>query len=58
MPDRTLVAFFFFFQIFGGQFGMALILGTVVLSKKVTKHPLLVSFLASWMLYSTSFCLL
>ncbi|KAL5485051.1 hypothetical protein ACEPAI_7693 [Sanghuangporus weigelae] len=58
MPDSTLVTFFFFFQIFGGHFGMALILGTVALSKNVKKHPLLVSFLANWVLYSISFCLL
>ncbi|KAJ6630277.1 hypothetical protein B0H10DRAFT_1983876 [Mycena sp. CBHHK59/15] len=56
---RTLlIACFMFLQIFGGHFGIPLILLTAALSKKVQRHPMLVNFCVTWFIYATSFTLL
>ncbi|KAL5485049.1 hypothetical protein ACEPAI_7691 [Sanghuangporus weigelae] len=52
------VVSFFFFQIFGGQVGIPVILLTLYFSKGARKHPMLVNFLVTWIIYSVSFCIL
>ncbi|KAJ7778794.1 hypothetical protein DFH07DRAFT_796022 [Mycena maculata] len=54
----ALVTAFMFLQIFGGHFGVPLIILTVLLSKKVQRHPMLLNFCAGWFIYTTSFTLL
>lgn len=49
---------FFFFQIFGGQVGIPVILLTLYFTKGVKKHPMLVNFLVTWIVYSVPFCIL
>ncbi|KAF8191624.1 hypothetical protein K438DRAFT_1762793 [Mycena galopus ATCC 62051] len=55
--QSALVAGFMFLQIFGGHFGMPLILLTTVLSKKVQRNPMLVNFCVCWFIYATSYTL-
>ncbi|KAJ6500745.1 hypothetical protein C8R45DRAFT_1210471 [Mycena sanguinolenta] len=52
------IAGFMFLQIFGGHFEIPLLLLTGVFSKKVQRHPLLVNFWVTWIIYTTSFTLL
>ncbi|KAJ6500744.1 hypothetical protein C8R45DRAFT_978971 [Mycena sanguinolenta] len=52
------IAGFMFLQIFGGHFGIPLLLLTSVFSKKVQRHPMLVNFWVTWIIYTTSFTLL
>ncbi|KAJ7932697.1 hypothetical protein B0H13DRAFT_2650693 [Mycena leptocephala] len=54
----SLIAGFMFLQIFGGHFGIPLILLTTAFSKKVQRHPMLINFCVTWSLYATSFTLL
>ncbi|KAF7331221.1 hypothetical protein MSAN_02440900 [Mycena sanguinolenta] len=51
------IAGFMFLQIFGGHFGMPLLLLTSVLSKKVQRHPMLINFWVTWIIYTTAFTL-
>ncbi|KAF7331220.1 hypothetical protein MSAN_02440800 [Mycena sanguinolenta] len=51
------IAAFMFLQILGGHFGIPLLLLTSVLSKKVQRHPMLVNFWVTWIIYTTSFTL-
>jgi len=55
--QNALIAGFMFLQIFGGHFGMPLILLTTVLSKKVQRNPMLVNFCVCWFIYATSYTL-
>lgn len=54
----TISVVYFFLQIFGGHLGIPVILLTFFLKKDLRKHPLLINFLVTWVLYSSSFCLL
>lgn len=45
-------------QLAGGQVGMPIIILTYFLNKNVKRHPVLVNFWFTWMLYSVSYCLL
>ncbi|KAI5123861.1 hypothetical protein M0805_005678 [Coniferiporia weirii] len=49
---------FFLLQILGGHIGVPIILLTLFVAKGVRRHPMLVNFLATWVIYSTSFCIL
>ncbi|KAF7373265.1 hypothetical protein MSAN_00535400 [Mycena sanguinolenta] len=44
-------------KFWGGHFGIPLLLLTSVLSKKVQRHPMLVNFWVTWIIYTTSFTL-
>ncbi|KAF7338008.1 hypothetical protein MVEN_02024700 [Mycena venus] len=44
-------------QIFGGHLGIPVVLLTAAFSKKVQRHPVLISFLATWVIYATPFTL-
>ncbi|PAV19456.1 hypothetical protein PNOK_0439000 [Pyrrhoderma noxium] len=55
-PNAIII--FFVFQILGGHVGIPFILLTFYLSKGIPRHPLLINFLVTWMIYSTSFCIL
>ncbi|KAI5123862.1 hypothetical protein M0805_005679 [Coniferiporia weirii] len=56
---RTIiVSVYFFLQIFGGHFGVPIILITLLTKKDMQRHPLLINFLVTWVLYATAFCLL
>ncbi|KAI0089244.1 hypothetical protein BDY19DRAFT_133221 [Irpex rosettiformis] len=48
---------FFSLQIIGGHVGVPIILATFLISG-VRRHPLVVNFLGTWIIYATSFCLL
>ncbi|KAL5507117.1 hypothetical protein ACEPAH_6573 [Sanghuangporus vaninii] len=52
------VVIFFFLQIFGGQIGVPGILLTLYIVKGLRRHPMLVNFLVTWIIYSISFCIL
>ncbi|KAJ7494391.1 hypothetical protein B0H11DRAFT_2392829 [Mycena galericulata] len=54
----ALIAGFMFLQIFGGHFGIPLVVLTSLICKKIQRHPMLISFCAAWFIYSTSFTLL
>ncbi|KAJ7215302.1 hypothetical protein B0H12DRAFT_355316 [Mycena haematopus] len=54
---NALIAGFMFLQIFGGHFGMPLLLLTTAISKKVQRHPMLINFFVIWAIYTTSFTL-
>ncbi|KAI5123859.1 hypothetical protein M0805_005676 [Coniferiporia weirii] len=54
----SLFVTFFVLQIFGGHFGITLLLATIFLSKNIRRNPLSINFLACWFLYTSSFCLL
>ncbi|PAV19457.1 hypothetical protein PNOK_0439100 [Pyrrhoderma noxium] len=49
---------FFFLQIFGGHLGIPFVLLTVYLTAGVRRHAMLLNFLISWVIYTTSFCIL
>jgi hypothetical protein len=49
---------FFCLQILGGHIGIPIILITLVLNKGVRRHSLVVNFLVTWIVYTSSFCLL
>ena len=55
---EAIIPIYFVLQIFGGHVGVPIILATLVLSKGMRRHPLLINFLVTWVLYSTAFCLL
>jgi len=55
---KAVLAIFFLLQILGGHVGVPIILGTFVVVKSIRRHPLLINFLITWVLYATSFCLL
>ncbi|KAI0686500.1 hypothetical protein BC835DRAFT_454008 [Cytidiella melzeri] len=57
-PSFGATVVYFFLQIFGGHFGIPIILLTLLARKEVRRHPLVVNFLVSWVVYTTSFCLL
>ncbi|KAF7359111.1 hypothetical protein MSAN_01252600 [Mycena sanguinolenta] len=54
---NALISGFMFLQIFGGHFGIPLLLLTNVLSKKVQRHPMLINFCVTWIIYATTFTL-
>ncbi|OCB86828.1 hypothetical protein A7U60_g6001 [Sanghuangporus baumii] len=54
----VLISIYFFLQIFGGHVGVPAILLTLFLKKGIRRHPLLINFLVTWVLYATAFCLL
>ncbi|KAF7359112.1 hypothetical protein MSAN_01252700 [Mycena sanguinolenta] len=54
---NALIAGFMFLQIFGGHFGIPLLLLTSILSKKVQRHPMLINFCVTWIIYTTAFTL-
>ncbi|KAJ7611717.1 hypothetical protein FB45DRAFT_940784 [Roridomyces roridus] len=56
--SHHLIAGFMFLQIFGGHFGIPLLLLTALISRNVQRHPVLLSFCATWFIYATSFTLL
>ena len=55
---KAIIPIYFVLQIFGGHVGVPIILATLILSKGMRRHPLLINFLVTWVLYSTAFCLL
>ncbi|KAL5485048.1 hypothetical protein ACEPAI_7690 [Sanghuangporus weigelae] len=52
------IVVFYTLQIFGGHLGIPVILFTLYLTKGMKRHPLLVNFLITWIIYTTSFCVL
>ena len=44
-------------QVIGGQVGLPLFIGTMLFSKKVKRHLMLVNFCGSWIIYSIVYCL-
>ncbi|KAF7784085.1 hypothetical protein Agabi119p4_250 [Agaricus bisporus var. burnettii] len=54
----NLTPLFLALQISGGQVGLPIIIATLVLSKKVARHPTLINFFCTWVIYSIVFCLL
>lgn len=52
------VVIFFVFQIVGGHLGVPVILLTLIFRKGMKRHPMLINFLVTWVIYSTSFCIL
>ncbi|KAJ7162082.1 hypothetical protein C8R46DRAFT_1103412 [Mycena filopes] len=55
---EALIGGFMFLQVFGGHFGIPLVLLTAAFSKKVQRHPMLINFCVCWFIYATSFTLL
>jgi len=45
-------------HIIGGQIGLPIIIVTFLLAKNVNRHPTLVNFCITWIIYSVSYCLL
>ena len=48
---------FIFLQVFGGQIGMPLFVGTLLFAPSVKRHLTLVNFCLSWIIYSIVYCL-
>ncbi|KAH8108711.1 hypothetical protein DFH11DRAFT_1069631 [Phellopilus nigrolimitatus] len=48
---------FVFLQVFGGQIGLPLFVGTMIFSRSVKRHLTLVNFCVSWIIYSVVYCL-
>jgi len=44
-------------QVIGGQVGLPLFIGTMLFSKKIKRHLMLVNFCGSWIIYSIVYCL-
>ncbi|KAF5352655.1 hypothetical protein D9756_005974 [Leucocoprinus leucothites] len=44
-------------HIAGGQVGLPLVIATLLLFKKVARHPTLINFFCIWVIYSVIFCL-
>jgi len=42
----------------GGQVGLPLVIVTLLFSKKAIRHPILINFFCTWIIYSVVFCLL
>ena len=42
----------------GGQVGLPLVIVTLLFSKKAIRHPTLINFFCTWVIYSVVFCLL
>ncbi|KAH8119186.1 hypothetical protein DFH11DRAFT_427971 [Phellopilus nigrolimitatus] len=49
---------FFVLQILGGHVGVPSVLVTLFYAKGLRRHPMLINFLVTWVIYSTSFCVL
>ncbi len=45
-------------QIAGGQVGLPIIIATLLISKKVARHPALINFFCTWVVYSVVYCIL
>jgi hypothetical protein len=45
-------------HIIGGQVGLPIMVLTFLLCKNVSRHPTLVNFCITWIVYSVSYCLL
>ncbi|KAF9454108.1 hypothetical protein P691DRAFT_847985 [Macrolepiota fuliginosa MF-IS2] len=43
--------------IVGGQTGLPIIIATLLISKKVTRHPTLINFFCTWVIYSVTYCI-
>lgn len=56
--QRGQLGLFVAFQFMGGQFGMLLILLTIFIHRRITRHAIFANFCVSWMLYSGSYILL
>ncbi|KAJ7162081.1 hypothetical protein C8R46DRAFT_343167 [Mycena filopes] len=56
--QEALVGGFMFLQVFGGHFGIPLVLLTAAFSKNVQRHPMLINWWVCWFIYTTSFTLL
>ncbi|KAI5120773.1 hypothetical protein M0805_004736 [Coniferiporia weirii] len=54
---RRLKLLFVFLQAFGGQIGLPLFVGTMLIAPGVKRHLTLVNFLASWIINSVVYCL-
>lgn len=52
------IVIFFVFQIIGGHLGVPIVLLTLIFRKGMKRHPMLINFLVTWIIYSTSFCIL
>lgn len=55
---ESLTSVFFGLHIVGGHVGLPILVLTFLFSKKVSRHPTIVNFCVTWILYSVSFCLL
>ncbi|TFK36963.1 hypothetical protein BDQ12DRAFT_232379 [Crucibulum laeve] len=45
-------------HIAGGQVGLPIIIATFLLAKNVTRHPSLINFCITWVIYSVCYCIL
>lgn len=45
-------------QIIGGQIGLPIIITTILFSKRISRHPTLINFCITWVIYSISYCIL
>ncbi|PCH33972.1 hypothetical protein WOLCODRAFT_135422 [Wolfiporia cocos MD-104 SS10] len=55
---RDLAPLFFGLHIAGGHVGLPLLVLTCLLSKKVKRHPTIINFCLTWIIYSVSYSLL
>jgi len=55
--DR-LIPLYLVLHIVGGQVGLPIIIATLLTSKKVARHPTLVNFFCTWVIYSIVYCIL
>ena len=55
--NSNLRVLFIILQIFGGQVGLPVFVGTMILAPSVKRHWTLINFLVSWIMYSMVFCL-
>lgn len=51
-------AAFLLMLIIGGQVGLTLLVLTLLLWKGIQRHPTLINFCITWIIYSTVYCLL
>jgi len=49
---------YFALHLAGGHVGLPILVLTFLLSKEVQRHPVIINFCITWMIYSISFCLL
>ncbi|PAV19454.1 hypothetical protein PNOK_0438800 [Pyrrhoderma noxium] len=56
--DLSAVIGFFLLQILGGHVGIPFVLLTLYFAGGIRRHPMLVNFMFTWVIYTTSFCIL
>lgn len=59
-PSKSIAHFrtlFVFLQAFGGQVGLPLFVGTMIMAPSVKRHWTLINFLISWIIYSVVYSL-